>query len=291
MILSDFILSRRQNQILKEFGMDSKQYCFDKKHFNAYPYVVEYKYNKRGFRDSEWPSTLDSLKNSIWCFGDSFTVGVGSPVKHTWVKILQQRTRIRCINVSMDGASNDWIVRKINRVIEEISPKAIVIHWSYLHRAENSNINLTDEDRREEFISDVSLNNQLVHFTQLRNKLKKSNTTKIIESFVPGGFPMYTHKDYREKINEIKGSDWPNLIDITLDEFKLIDKSTKKDLEKMGMMSKVTDYLENKHLLDIADNFIFVNPIDVARDGHHYGHLTAGKLVDSIIDRFTTLSS
>jgi hypothetical protein len=104
--------------VWSESGMDSKEGCRNKQHFDSYPYAVEYRYNSRGYRDSEWPPTIEELKQCIWCVGDSFTVGLGSPLAHTWVNILQQRTGIRCINVSMDGASNEWMIRKINRILQ-----------------------------------------------------------------------------------------------------------------------------------------------------------------------------
>ena len=125
MILSDFILPTRKNQIWSESGMDSRQLCLDQKHFDSYPYAIEYRYNSRGFRDDEWPSSMEELKKCIWCFGDSFTVGVGSPLSHTWVNILQNKSVLRCINISMDGASNDWIARKVVKVLEEIQPETL----------------------------------------------------------------------------------------------------------------------------------------------------------------------
>ena len=132
MILPDFLLPSRQNKIWSESGIDTINNCHDKSHFKKYPYPITYHYNSRGFRDTEWPQTVFELQNSIWCFGDSFTTGVGSPLSHTWVNILQHRLDKRCINVSMDGASNYWIARKISRVLDKIKPKIIIIQWSFL---------------------------------------------------------------------------------------------------------------------------------------------------------------
>ena len=136
MILPDFILPTRQNQIWTESGMDSLNDCLDKKHFKSYPYPIEYRYNSRGYRDAEWPEDVSELENAIWCFGDSFTVGIGSPVEHTWAHLLQQHTNRRVINISMDGASNNWISRKAVEVLQLIKPKIIILHWSFTHRRE-----------------------------------------------------------------------------------------------------------------------------------------------------------
>ena len=137
MILSDFILHSRVNAVWQFSGMDSIEECRDKKHFKNYPYKVEYVYNSRGFRDTEWPESLEELKNAIWCIGDSFTVGLGSPLEHTWPYLLQQQTGRRCINVSMDGTSNEWIARKGISLVNTISPDIVIAHWSYTNRRES----------------------------------------------------------------------------------------------------------------------------------------------------------
>jgi hypothetical protein len=137
-ILPNFVLYHTINQQLEYSGIDSLESCIDKTHFKNYPYTVKYQYNDRGYRDQAWPETLSELENSIWCFGDSFTVGLSAPVTHTWPYLLGQQLNKRTINVSMDGASNDWIARKITDLLTTISPSIIVLHWSYLHRREKT---------------------------------------------------------------------------------------------------------------------------------------------------------
>lgn len=136
MILPDFVLPSRANQLLLQSGIDSEEHCKDLDYFYSYPHQVEYRYNSRGYRDHEWPDTIEELARCFWCVGDSFTVGIGSPLEHTWPYILQQKTNMRTINVSMDGASNNWIARKTLRILQEVSPKLIVLQWSYVSRRE-----------------------------------------------------------------------------------------------------------------------------------------------------------
>lgn len=138
MILSDFILPSRVNQQWDYSGSDSLELCHNPRHFKGYPHNVSYNYNDRGFRDHGWPDSVDQLQQAVWCIGDSFTAGLGSPLEHTWPHILQESLKIRTINISMDGASNDWIFRKVVNLINTIQPKVIVIHWSYVERAELS---------------------------------------------------------------------------------------------------------------------------------------------------------
>ena len=91
MLLPDFILRSRQNELFTESGLDTLKDCLDNTHYKNYPHQIEYKYNSRGYRDAEWPNTITELQDAIWCFGDSFTVGIGSPLNHTWVNILQSK--------------------------------------------------------------------------------------------------------------------------------------------------------------------------------------------------------
>ena len=65
-------------------------------------------------------------------------MGLGSALTHTWPWVLQQRTGRRCINISLDGASNDWVSRKTCAILNTIAPRDLVIHWSYWHRREAS---------------------------------------------------------------------------------------------------------------------------------------------------------
>jgi hypothetical protein len=184
MILPDFILSSRVNQEWEYSGIDSAEYCMDKKHFDSYPYQVNYKYNSRGFRDEEWPTDINELKQAVWCVGDSFTVGIGSPVEHTWVYQVGRQLNKKTINVSMDGASNEWIARKVLQIQETISPDLIIIQWSYTHRREHEYILLSDEDRRiynckEESQQDID--NTICCIKTVAEK----STSNIIHSFIP----------------------------------------------------------------------------------------------------------
>lgn len=154
MILPDFILPSRVNQYYEFSGIDSPEHCLDSQHFENYPHPITYQYNSRGFRDSEWPESTQELQQAIWCIGDSFTVGIGSPLTHTWPFMLQQQAHTRTINVSLDGASNTWIARKVSAVARAIVPKTIVVHWTYIHRREQDSAAILDR-KYSEFYNNV----------------------------------------------------------------------------------------------------------------------------------------
>lgn len=133
MTLPDLVLRSRANQRWRYSGLDSPEHARDLAWFYSYPWPVEYCFNSRGFRDSEWPQ---DLVRSIWCVGDSFTVGLGQTLSHIWPQVLQARTGQRTINVSMDGASNDWIARRIKDIVNAATPKVLIVQWSFVHRRE-----------------------------------------------------------------------------------------------------------------------------------------------------------
>ena len=123
--------------------LDTPEYCRDPEHYKNYAYPVQYNYNSRGFRDAEWPEDLTS---AVWCVGDSFTSGVGVPLQHTWPAVLQSLINQRCINVSMDGASNNWIARQAAEIIKKAQPDTIVVQWSFLHRREQAQYQAIEQE-------------------------------------------------------------------------------------------------------------------------------------------------
>ena len=133
MILPELFLPSLAGAVSEYSGLDTLERCLDQHHFASYPHSVLYRYNSRGFRDGEWPDQFDRV---IWCVGDSFTHGLGVPQLHAWPAVLQRRTGRRCINVSMDGASNNWIARTALAILEEFPTADVVLHWSFLHRRE-----------------------------------------------------------------------------------------------------------------------------------------------------------
>ena len=131
MNLDRFYLPQYANISTSECGIDSLEECKDKKLFINFPYKVDYNYNSKGYRDTEWPA---DPCNSIICIGDSFTVGLGSPYAHAWPTVLENEIKIPTINISMNGASNEWIAEQAINVMNIINPEVIVIMWSYTHR-------------------------------------------------------------------------------------------------------------------------------------------------------------
>lgn len=288
MILPDFILPSRVNQCWKFSGIDSVERCLDINHFKSYPHQVVYQYNSRGFRDSEWPDSMPQLQQAIWCIGDSFTVGIGSALEHTWPFLLKRHVNSSLINVSMDGASNQWIARKASAVIESITPKAVVIHWSYTHRREKDQEPLLDA-KYKKFYNAVrdptwpdsaryadfymlpqKIQKELVYLFRMHEfvtvsdeeRVKHHSQDLVSESdtqFVIDCIDRVQHKAQQHKVN---------LIHSFIPEFAQPDQIPKIE----------------QHVKDSGARFLpTVEKLDLARDGHHYDIRTANCFVQQLI--------
>lgn len=187
-MLNELYLETLADQCFSEYEIDSYAKCVDKAKFLSYTKPVFYMFNDRGFRDDNWPN---DIKSSIWCLGDSFTVGMGQPADETWPNIVQKQLARRSINVSMNGASNDWIARKGSSILSHTTPHALLIQWTYLHRREHPDVARNDEDRRLHYVKGTGLDvnkdqRDFENFIKNLNTLETlKHSTKIIHSFVP----------------------------------------------------------------------------------------------------------
>jgi hypothetical protein len=265
--LSELYLSSFADKHWHTSGLDSPESCSNQQHYFSYPHKVEYRYNSRGFRDAEWPSDLSDV---IWCIGDSFTVGLGSPREHTWSYILQQRLGRRTINLSLDGASNNWIARIGSAILAESPNAVIVVQWSFLHR--------------RELCAEASL---------------KKGFPEFYKSVADPTWPTCNDLDDFKKLpkqiqEEIKQlHNWPDChstsesrrayyIDSTTEEDVVNTQSCIQQLQGNVVHSAVPNWAPPGTKLPYS-NIILTKQLDYARDGFHYGILTSNSLVDQII--------
>ena len=286
MILPDMFLPSRQNQICAESGIDSLDGCPDKKHFKNYPHKIEYRHNSRGFRDTEWPDTITELQDSIWCIGDSFTVGLGSPLTHTWPNILQNKLNRRCINVSLDGASNNWISRRCVDIINAINPKLMIIHWSYLERREQPSKHIESHwnqfyaaVRDDSWPNNISLEN----FNTLPQHIQDELLTNHSPQWKCGLTDEQLRLPYIRSTDE---EDIDNTI-MCIEAVNQIAAPTVKVVHSFIPFFVNHSYkqLFTDHLSKTSNSLIIpeINKIDVSRDGHHYDIKTATKFVESLL--------
>jgi hypothetical protein len=280
MILEDLVLWSRVNVRSDVSGLDSLEECLNKDYFLKYPHRVEYHFNSRGFRDSEWPDSIEELKNAIWCVGDSFTVGLGSPYEFTWPQVLAAATGRRCINISMDGASNTWISRRAQQIIKEVAPTHMVVLWSYIHRRENPNTEWSDEARRMHSDKRDSEIEDLENFV---NCYKQLNTSKISTDIFNGAIPNYIYHHYCEKIwSNLRDPSWPVPCPQRRSEFLDLPEYVQQELfaqdknkQRFELMFAHTEFLDHHALCRLAN-------LDYARDYHHFDVVTSKFFVEEI---------
>jgi hypothetical protein len=282
MILPDFVLPTRSNQYWKYSGIDSPEYCRNKIWFDQYPYTIDYQYNNRGYRDVKWPENINDLKSSIWCVGDSFTVGIGSPVEHNWPNVLKTLTKTNTINVSLDGASNNWIARKTIGILKEIAPKNIIIHWSYISRREatiETTLNqLWNNLYRDSKDPSGPACPSVDDFENLPEYIKQEILT------VHGGIPMVTDELRRLDV-ELYAT---NECDIknTLDCIELVNNYNSSTNIIHSFIPEFVPHACSNVIESQASGKIIpeLTRLDLARDGHHYDIKTSQYLSQQIIE-------
>lgn len=288
MILPEILKTNKINLRAKFSGIDSYSHCVDKKHFKSFPYEVDYHYNSRGFRDKEWPNSLDELKESIWCIGDSFTVGLGSPIGHTWVRQLELKTKKRCINVSLDGASNFWIARQATDILTTINPKTIILHWSYSHRIEER---VNDGYVQKHYdLAKLDANLVAENFISCYNKVEENKSlTTVIHSFIPFWHVVkFSDKEW----SKFRGSSWPASAPKNLADYFSLPNWILEELNSFNFTTeKVKSYFLLEPILNHHRSIRDFEPLDYARDGHHYDIKTADYFSNLLIDKLRSISS
>ena len=265
--LPELYLSTFSNKHWHTSGIDSPELCSNRRHYFSYPHKVEYCYNSRGFRDAEWP---EDLADVIWCVGDSFTVGLGSPLEHTWPYILQQRSGRRTINVSMDGASNNWIARIVSAILAELPNAVIVTQWSFLHRRELS-VEAVLKRRFSEFYKAVAdpswpLCNNLDDLKKLPEWIQQE--IKQLHSW-PGDLAITENRR-------------AHYVNSTTEEDVVNTQLCIQQLQGNVVHSAIPNWAPPGIDLNYG-NIILTNQLDRARDNFHYDILTSTALVDQII--------
>jgi len=275
MTLDNLCVPRKRNIQESYSGIDHIDYCQDQQHFKQYPWPVNYSFNSRGFRDQEWPTTDQELQSAIWCVGDSFTKGVGQPWVNTWPQRLLAESGTRTINVSLDGASNQWISRMAVDILRQVQPRNMVIMWSYIHRRESDDTSRPAEDRvihyvNSTFEQDVDL--LLECLQQVKNHEK---STCIVHTAIPGYRPTMKPWPY------IRKPDWPHKIPGTVAELNALPQHIQDEIYSLDFL--MADIHTNEKIQNNTRVIEIINQLDRARDGHHFDRVTADWIVEQIV--------
>lgn len=103
----------------------------------------DYKYNNLGFRDIfDRDYFLDNRCNDIWCFGCSFTEGIGVPIERSWTGLLQyELTDYFVKNMGVGGSGPMTTLRLLLAWLKHAThkPKKVFIHGWFPGRVEMPN--------------------------------------------------------------------------------------------------------------------------------------------------------
>jgi hypothetical protein len=161
-------------------GLDSQDHCFNRRMFDQHA-PVQYQFNQVGFRTH----AVDQFKsNAILVLGDSFTLGLGSNINDRYTDILEQQLSHQVLNFSLNGASNDWIARKLQQLLSLFQPRAIVVHYTFSHRRERPHPDWHDDERTEcepIYSSEENYQNWLANFKTIQASV---GSIKLIHSFI-----------------------------------------------------------------------------------------------------------
>lgn len=169
------------NLTTSSLGMDSRDQCFNRKLFDQFG-PVTYQFNEIGYRTH---SVHNFDPNAILLLGDSFTLGLGVNSVDRYSDILENQLKQQILNFSLNGASNDWISRKLDQLLKKFDPPAIIIHYTFSHRRERPNSDWFD-DERTECEPDYSCQENFENWLENFNKITSSaRGIKTIHSFIP----------------------------------------------------------------------------------------------------------
>jgi hypothetical protein len=248
-------------------GMDTRIRCRDRAHFDAWHKPIDYCYNSRGFRDQEWPHDPGS---ATWCIGDSFTVGIGSAFDDTWPQKLSQHLNCRTINVSMDGASNDWIARQACAVYTELEPGVMVLMWSYLHRRELDRPG-PDLQRRAHYVKS-SIQQDYANLDRCRQQVQQHCVnSKLIELIIPNWQPALTPSSWAN----IKSESWPWQV-------HELDQASAEIWHELEHVHSIDVTALRQQLAYPTPDLIQVPQLDLARDGHHFDAVTSQWVAEQV---------
>lgn len=297
MILSSFRIADYYNWQGLYSGFDSE---WRAERISPYPYAVEYKFNSRGFRDREWPNPI--AEDTIWCFGDSFTAGIGSPVEHTWHWQLELAAGRPAITVAMDGASNQWLARKIHYLLRYLQPRNIVVHWSYLHRreADLDHPNVTEiylNEAWKNFYSKIKQESWPLADTWAASALLSQEVIQAIindhisqqDHFIADRNRLAVNWEVCDNWRRLWQENTHHLQDMTdfLDIIANLQDCSNIVHTFIPYFCRPEEQLKiYKELDKLKVNYIPAMPvIDLARDGHHYDILTAKQLATQVLTR------
>jgi hypothetical protein len=192
----------------------------------------------------------------------------------------------------MDGASNDWIYRKVQNIMDVIKPQCMVLMWSYTHRRELPDQDLCDEDRRV-WHSQDSTQQDTDHWLILANQVRTLHP-RIVQCTIPNFMPNFMPDFVRllaQTWNNVKDVSWPQC-PRTLYDLESLPAHIRSELYQVhGCYDSMKEWLCSKtqnSSAGLPDYVIYIkHQLDFARDHHHFDILTSRWVVGEIMQRLS----
>jgi hypothetical protein len=280
MLMPELVLPSLANQQRQFLGMDTLNRCLDRDQFLAFPHHIEYCFNSRGFRGPEWPTAMSDLQNAIWCLGDSYTVGIGSSLSHTWPFRLGTICYDQlAINVSLAGASNEWIADAAENIVANVNPRHMVVMWSLTRRRQNPDTSLSPEDRRLPY-SDSTVEQDWDNFLQCKKRV--DSVINAVHFSVPEFHACYDDTSPIPHLtrlwNDIRGADWPADPPTTMEALRQLPQQLLHEIENVHQcLDRISTIID--------PGVIQVHRLDLSRDGRHFDLITANWVASQAADR------
>lgn len=275
LLMPELVLPSLVNLHRQFHGMDCLMRCRDRNYFKNFPYPIEYRFNSRGFRGPEWPDSMSDLQNAIWCLGDSYTTGIGSPLSHTWPDRLGSKINKTVINVSLAGCSNEWLADTAELIAATVNPRHMVIMWSLTRRRQNPDTSLSPEDRRLSY-SNSQVDQDYENF--LHCKKRVDSVTTAVQFAIPEFHAGIAH--LTRLWNDIRGPDWPEEPPTFMEELHRLPPL---------ILAEIKDAHQcYDRIRQIIEPIVIHTPrLDLSRDGYHFGLITAEWVASHAADRLS----
>jgi hypothetical protein len=183
------------------------------------------------------------------------------------------------INVSTDGASNEWIARTACDAYDLAGPSRMVVMWSYLHRREHPDANLSDHDRRLHSVRST-MAQDFENFDSCRKQVHAHCAdSNIIELVIPNFADVDSYLAWKRVRNPNwqPTVSWPQLLPPTLEEFRDLHPEIVAELRTLhGLdIDKLLEfYTIQQQIPECSAGVVRVDYLDHARDGHHFDIVT-----------------
>lgn len=281
---------------------DRLDLCASKRHWLTYPNDIEYRFNSRGFRDTEWPDSAQELSRALYCFGDSEAVGIGRALCHTLSGEIQSQSHHRCLNISALGTSNAWQARQARYVLERMPQARVIMHWTFLWRRElaidSAEVQSKLQQEWREFYQAIRDSSwpPCDHYqefdslpTQIREEIKKefrydhtsfdiSDDYTISVAPMRGDLARQSRRDHWDEHSEQQDlDDFAQALDLLRPWQHRVIHTWIPLAAEDAVMARVYQLCEGMV-------YVPMQPVlDLARDGFHYGRETAAAIARKVV--------